>query len=78
MDTKTTMKVIIAQLGKDIRTIEVPTGSTVRNALLTAGYKEEEVPKLAPGVRVNGGETTLGSRLEPDTFLAITPDVDGG
>lgn len=72
------IKVTVARMSQDVREIEVARGSTLRAALLSAGYADGELEGLLEGLRVNGAQVTLGSKLKAGDFITLSPRVQGG
>lgn len=72
------IKVTVARMSQDVREIEVARGSSLRAALLSAGYAENSLEGLLQGLRVNGQEVSLGSKLKAGDFITLAPNVQGG
>lgn len=72
------ISVTLASLSEDVREIRVARGSTLRAALLEAGYAEDSLEGLLEGLRVDGREAKLGSKLRAGAFITLSPNVEGG
>ena len=72
------ISVTLAALSEDVREIRVARGSTLKSALLAAGYEESALGGLLDGLRVNGREVELNARLAAGAFITLSPNVEGG
>lgn len=72
------ISVTLAALSEDVRELRVSRGSTLKNVLLEAGYDEDQLEGLLDGLRVNGREAGLNSRLSAGAFITLSPNVEGG
>lgn len=58
------------------RDIEVKSGSTLRAALLAAGYSNPA--SLKANLRLNGREANLTAKVKKGDFITLAPQVHGG
>lgn len=70
-----TIKVSIARLGTSINEVEIPTGSTVMNALRKAGYDLDWVVSIKRNWSVVTLDTTLANE---DVLLVSMDKIKGG
>ena len=73
---KKLVKVTLAEMSGAPKTIEVVSGTTVRKALLNAGY--DNPADLKANLRVNSKEVGLLYKLKKGDFITIAPNVQGG
>mgnify|MGYP001571118308 CR=1 FL=1 len=73
-----TIKVSVARLSEDIVEIRVKKGGTLKDALLALGFEEDQLKTTLEGVRVNGENKSLTSKLKQGDFITVSPRVQGG
>lgn len=72
------MRVTLANLSEDTVEIILARGSTLRTALLKAGFSASELEDMLQRVRVGGQEANLSDRLSAGDFITVAPNVQGG
>jgi len=68
------VSVMVCELMRDLKTVEVATGGTVKDALELAGIK----PDGEENLRVNGEEAKLTDKVSADDVITLVPHVAGG
>lgn len=72
-----TVSITVAEMSAGgAREIQVKSGSTVRVALLAAGYSNPA--SLKSNLRLNGRETNLTAKVKKGDFISLAPQVQGG
>jgi hypothetical protein len=70
--------VILAKMSEDSQEIRVARGSTLKKVLESAGYSADQFEDLLEGLRVNGQEASLTTKLKAGDFITLSPRVQGG
>lgn len=73
-----TITVSIAKLGEPVRDIQLPNGSTLKDALQAAGYEVANNRDATEGVRLSGRQAGLNDALTHGDFITVSPRVQGG
>lgn len=73
-----TITVSVAVLGANVRDIELPAGSTLKDALGAAGYDVANNKEIMEGVRLNGQQAGLNDPITHGAFVTVSPRVQGG
>ena len=69
------IRVTVCELMKDLKTVTVATGATVKDVLEAAGINVEG--KLEH-LRVNGDVAKLADKVSKEDVITLVPQVDGG
>ena len=72
------MQVSVAKLSEGVLSVRLRRGGSVRDALLKAGFTEEQLPSRASNLRVNGEQAKLDATLHAGDFITVTAPVEGG
>lgn len=64
--------------GQQGKIVKVSPSATVRQALLAAGFSENEAKNAASGLTVDGSRAELSTRLRNDQMLVVTTKIAGG
>ncbi len=75
MPERTEIMIRIVQLGKKVFNYEGPPGSTVGEALKTAGVHMDH---LRTDLRLNGEAATAGTILHDGDIITVIPPIKGG
>lgn len=72
------IKVQFARLQEDVKEITLPKGSSVAVLLNAVGIAGSDFQSALGGLRMNGDEVTLDTKLVDGAFYTLTPSVKGG
>ena len=68
------MTVMVCELMRDLKSVVVKPGASVKDALELAGVKVDGEENL----RVNGEEAKLVDKISADDVITLVPHVSGG